>query len=112
MACRLGRDGLEANGDAVCLRDIEALIRVLTQASSADYVVLGGGNATLVDPLPEGTRRGGNEDAIAGGCRLWEEPIEPHDRAAALGVAGRAMNRRAKNGAAMHTPRSNLGEQS
>jgi polyphosphate glucokinase len=80
MAGRLGRAGLEANGEAQWLRDIEQVTRVLRHAFSADYVVLGGGNAALVDPLPEGTRRGGNEDAFTGGFRLWEEMVEPHDR--------------------------------
>jgi hypothetical protein len=50
-------------------------------AFAADHVVLGGGNARFVDPLPPGTRRGSNSDAIRGGFRLWEETIEPHDRA-------------------------------
>jgi glucose-6-phosphate isomerase len=43
-------------------------------------VLLGGGNAKLVQPLPAGARRGGNEDAFKGGFRLWEEVVEPHDR--------------------------------
>jgi polyphosphate glucokinase len=80
MFGRLGRDGLEANGRECWLRDLHEVTRILRHAFSADYVVLGGGNAALADPLPEGTRRGGNEDAITGGCRLWEELVEPHDR--------------------------------
>jgi hypothetical protein len=32
-----------------------------------------------VDPLPDGARRGGNDDAFEGGFRLWEERVEPHD---------------------------------
>jgi hypothetical protein len=42
--------------------------------------MLGGGQAELIRQLPEGSRRGGNEDACTGGIRLWEERIEPHDR--------------------------------
>jgi polyphosphate glucokinase len=42
-------------------------------------VVLGGGNARKVDPLPPLTRRGGNHAAFAGGFRLWAERVEPHD---------------------------------
>lgn len=30
--------------------------------------------------LPASVRRASNEDANAGGFRLWEELIEPHDR--------------------------------
>lgn len=80
MAGRLGRQGLEANGQARWLQDIDEVTRVLRDAFSSDYVVLGGGNAEQVDPLPQGTRRGGNEDAFTGGFRLWEETVEPHDR--------------------------------
>ena len=43
-------------------------------------MLLGGGNAEHVDPLPDGVRRGGNDDAFEGGVRLWEDFVEPHDR--------------------------------
>jgi polyphosphate glucokinase len=59
---------------------IEEVVPSLRRALAADYVVLGGGLADNVDPLPPSTRRGGNEDAVVGGERLWLEVIEPHDR--------------------------------
>lgn len=77
---RLGREGLERDGKAEWKRAVTAMIPVLREAFAADYVVLGGGNAKKVDPLPPDTRCGGNEDAFAGGFRLWEEVVEPHDR--------------------------------
>jgi polyphosphate glucokinase len=80
MADRLGRQGLEDHGRAVWMEDLEAVSGVLRGAFAADYLVLGGGNAKHVDPLPEGARRGGNDDAFVGGFRLWEEMVEPHDR--------------------------------
>jgi polyphosphate glucokinase len=80
MAERLGREGLDANGPDRWASDVEQAVRVLRAAFLADYIVLGGGNAALIEPLPEGTRRGGNEDAFAGGFRLWDEFVEPHDR--------------------------------
>jgi polyphosphate glucokinase len=43
--------------------------------------VLGGGNAAQLKPLPEGGRLGGNENAFAGGFRLWETAVAPLDRA-------------------------------
>ena len=46
----------------------------LKAAIVADYVVLGGGNAKLVDPLPKGCRLGDNRHAFIGGLRLWDEP--------------------------------------
>jgi len=82
MAECLGRQGLEQNGEAQWRADVHRATTALLHAFAADYVVLGGGNADRVDPLPEHTRRGGNEDAFTGGCRLWEEIVEPHDREA------------------------------
>jgi polyphosphate glucokinase len=79
----LGREGLEAHGREHWLEVIHHVVGPLRTAFAVDYVVLGGGNAENVDPLPEGTRRGGNEDAFTGGFRLWEEMVEPHDRQAA-----------------------------
>lgn len=80
MADRLGRDGLAASGEARWQEDVAHASTVLRRAFAADYLMLGGGNAKLVDPLPDGTRRGGNEDAFTGGFRLWEEMDEPHAR--------------------------------
>src|SRR5438105_2230912 len=61
------------------VRERAAGSRELQAAFVADYVVLGGGQAEDVDPLPEGARRGGNADAFTGGFRLWEETVEPYD---------------------------------
>jgi polyphosphate glucokinase len=80
MAQRLNREGLKANGLDRWRRDVHEITAVLKRAFAADYLVLGGGNAKRVDPLPEDVRRGGNEDACTGGIRLWEEFVEPHDR--------------------------------
>jgi polyphosphate glucokinase len=80
MADRLGSSALKANGLSAWCRDVHDATEVLRQAFVADYLVLGGGNASRVDPLPPLVRRGGNEDACAGGFRLWEEFVEPHDR--------------------------------
>jgi polyphosphate glucokinase len=77
---RVGRQGLEREGvdrwRDVVLRAIE----ILREACVADYVVIGGGNASRVEPMPPHTRCGGNDDAIAGGERLWQDVVEPHDR--------------------------------
>jgi hypothetical protein len=80
MFDHVGKDGFNARGLDAWRRDVQAITSVLRGVFAADYVVLGGGNAKYVDPLPEGTRRGGNEDAFRGGFRLWEEMVEPHDR--------------------------------
>jgi polyphosphate glucokinase len=77
---RLGMAGLETYGEEAWRAAVVEVTRMLREAFRADYVLLGGGNATRVVPLPENTRRGGNEDAFGGGFRLWEELVEPHDR--------------------------------
>lgn len=79
FADRLGKDGLDRHGRDRWQRSLSGAIGVLRQAFDPDYVVIGGGNAELVEPLPEGTVRGGNDDAFTGGFRLWEERVEPHD---------------------------------
>ena len=76
----LGRDGMKRIGMAAWQQAIVEVIPMLREAFLSDYVVLGGGNAKKVDPLPPSTRRGGNSDAFLGGLRLWEETVEPHDR--------------------------------
>lgn len=80
LSDRLGRQGLKERGKAAWLADVTDASAMLKGAFVADYVMLGGGNAKHVDPLPAGTRRGGNEDAFTGGFRLWEQMVEPHDR--------------------------------
>jgi len=76
----LGRDALKAHGVDEWSRDVAGVTAMLREACVADYVLLGGGNAHKVKPLPDGTRLGGNEHAFDGGYRLWEEMVEPHDR--------------------------------
>jgi polyphosphate glucokinase len=75
----LGKDGLKRHGKAAWLAAVTEAVRILKQAVAADHVVLGGGNAAEVDPLPEGVVRGGNENAFEGGFRLWEEAAPIHD---------------------------------
>ena len=78
---RLGKRGMKKLGKKAWSRAVAEAAGTLRDALAADYVVLGGGNADRVEPLPEGCRCGGNEDAFTGGFLLWEEMIEPHDRA-------------------------------
>ncbi|MEC5387551.1 hypothetical protein VVD49_17600 [Uliginosibacterium sp. H3] len=79
---RLGRAGRERYGHAAWMKVLDEATVRLRNAVCADYVLLGGGNADLVDPLPEGALRGGNEDAFTGGMRLWEDGVKHHDGSA------------------------------
>jgi polyphosphate glucokinase len=80
MADCVGRAALDANGKPQWNADVREMVAAVREAFIADYVVLGGGNAKHVDPLPPHVRRGGNEDAFTGGFRLWDHVVEPHDR--------------------------------
>ena len=80
LADRLGRQGRKTYGHEEWLGTLTRASVALLKAFAVDYIVLGGGNAEKVDPLPPDTRRGGNDDAFSGGFRLWEEMVEPHDR--------------------------------
>ena len=80
LADRLGKAGLERHGVAGWRRSLAEAIPMLQRALVVDYIVIGGGHANHVQQLPEGTRRGSSDDAFAGGFRLWEEAVEPHDR--------------------------------
>jgi polyphosphate glucokinase len=85
IADHVGRHGLKQRGERRWLRDVVRVTDMLREAFVADYVVLGGGNAKRVTPLPRRTRRGDNAHAILGGFRLWEDTVEPHDRQPAPG---------------------------
>jgi polyphosphate glucokinase len=80
IADRVGRRGMEKYGRRSWQRTVERVTDSFRVAFAADYVVLGGGNSKHLDSVPEGARLGGNEDALTGGLRLWEEVVEPHDR--------------------------------
>jgi len=76
---RLGKAGRKKYGHDEWMRVLNETILNLQKAFKADYVVLGGGNAKKVDdPLLEGVRRGGNEDAFKGGLLLWHDEVHHH----------------------------------
>jgi polyphosphate glucokinase len=80
IGATLGRDGFKTLGREAWMRGVRRVTMMLKSAFAADQILLGGGNAKHVSPLPKGVRRGGNGDAFRGGFRLWEELVEPHDR--------------------------------
>jgi polyphosphate glucokinase len=80
---RIGSAGRAKYGHTGWADAVARVTAMLKEAFAADYVLLGGGNAKHVEPLPQGARRGGNADAFTGGFRLWEEVVEPHDRRSA-----------------------------
>ncbi|MBY0230101.1 MAG: hypothetical protein K2W96_12535, partial [Gemmataceae bacterium] len=67
----LGRAGLERVGKKAWREAVVRTVSSLMRAFSADYVVVGGGNAKRTRDLPPGVRLGHNLTAFRGGFRLW-----------------------------------------
>ncbi len=63
---------LEKRGRKKWKEAVFATVEQLAAAMQADEVVIGGGGAAELDELPPGCRRGANENAFAGGFRLWD----------------------------------------
>jgi polyphosphate glucokinase len=73
----VGRDGLKRAGLKAWRKTVHHAIEVLTTAFSADYVVLGGGNAKRFQREVRGVRISNNLAAFRGGFRLWNLPDVP-----------------------------------
>jgi polyphosphate glucokinase len=67
-----GAAGLEKRGKKRWRKSVLDIIAKLKAAMVCDYVLLGGGNAKLMQKLPEGVILGANSNAIEGGLKLWE----------------------------------------
>jgi polyphosphate glucokinase len=67
----VGKTGLERLGKKKWRRHVADVITRLRAALEVQDVVVGGGNAKLLDRLPRGVRRVDNANAFAGGVRLW-----------------------------------------
>ncbi len=70
-----GERGLDRLGKKRWLRAVFDTVAELTAALEPDYVVIGGGNAKLLDGLPPGAKLGQNENAFLGGFRLWDPEV-------------------------------------
>jgi polyphosphate glucokinase len=68
----VGERGLERQGKKKWRKVVQEVVENLSRAFEVDYVVLGGGNARLLNELPAGTRLGDNANAISGGRLIWE----------------------------------------
>jgi polyphosphate glucokinase len=68
----VGKAGLKRLGKKKWRRHVFDVVNRLKAALEADDVVIGGGNAKLLDTLPPGARLGSNDNAFLGGYRLWK----------------------------------------
>jgi polyphosphate glucokinase len=69
----VGRRGLERLGKKRWRKAVAEVVEAFRAALQPDYVVLGGGQVDELAELPPGTRRGDNDNAFAGGFRLWDD---------------------------------------
>jgi hypothetical protein len=68
----LGDAGLKKFGEKRWQTEVRRVVSEFKKSFIADYVVLGGGNAKLVQRLPAGVALGHNRNAFTGGARLWQ----------------------------------------
>ncbi len=67
----VGLRGLERLGKKRWRKAVDETIAAFVAALEPEYVILGGGNAPLLQELPPSVRLGHNQDAFLGGFRLW-----------------------------------------
>ena len=84
----IGNRGRARQGRKKWRRQVEEVVARFIAVLKPDDVVLGGGNAKKLDPLPPGTRLGNNAFAFAGGFRMWDPagPV-PHPAGSTTGSA-------------------------
>ena len=70
---RVGKTGLKRVGRKIWQEEVERIVTQMQHAFVADYVLLGGGNAKLLERLPPHAELGHNRHAYLGGCRLWQQ---------------------------------------
>ena len=67
----LGLRGLKRLGRKKWEKHVGKVVQQLGRALEPEEIVLGGGNANKLRKLPAGSRLGTNENAFAGGFRMW-----------------------------------------
>jgi polyphosphate glucokinase len=71
----IGLAGLERRGKKKWRKSVLDIVELLRAAFICDYVLIGGGNAKLMEDLPAHVVVGANSNAILGGFRLWDETL-------------------------------------
>jgi len=73
----VGLRGLERRGVQRWRKSVLDVIERLRAALLCDSVLLGGGNAKLMENLPSHVALGANSNAIDGGIKLWQDISHP-----------------------------------
>lgn len=103
----VGLRGLKRYGTKKWRWYVADVVAALRDALQADYVVLGGGNATKLKRLPERARLGNNKHAFTGGFRLWEDAWNDERPACIVRKSRAGMER---SGAGQETRQSQRGK--
>jgi polyphosphate glucokinase len=74
----VGERGLKRLGKKKWKKAVFEAVAQLSAAMEPDEIVLGGGGVDDLDELPDGCRRGENENAFLGGFRLWDPDWASH----------------------------------
>ena len=69
---RVGKAGMKEIGRKTWEEDVDRILIHLRRAFVVDYIVLGGGNAKMLERLPPGVELGHNRNAYLGGQRVWQ----------------------------------------
>jgi len=69
---------LKKHGKKKWQKAVFAAVEQLSAAMEPDEIVLGGGDVDELEELPQGCRRGENENAFLGGFRLWDPDWVAH----------------------------------
>src|SRR5439155_22366403 len=69
---RVRKTGLKQSGRNDWEEGVGRILTQLQRAFVVDYIVLGGGNAKLLEHLPSGIEPGHNRNAYLGGQRVWQ----------------------------------------
>ncbi len=69
----VGARGLERLGKKKWRKHVFDVVDRLVAALEPDDIVLGGGNAKILNELPPGCRLGDNANAFKGGFLMWED---------------------------------------
>jgi polyphosphate glucokinase len=73
----VGLAGLERRGEIRWRKSVLDIVARLQAAMVCDSVLLGGGNAKLMQDLPSHVILGANSNAIDGGIKLWQDSAVP-----------------------------------
>ena len=93
----VGDAGLHRAGKKRWRKLVKDVIERLVAATEPDDVVIGGGNLVHLKTLPKGCRAGNNDNAFAGGFRMWDSARAPINRGSKKKkptVAGKQRTRR------------------